>query len=427
MGSRLLALTLIVALASLAAAEDADVGYFWQITDVHLQPQYYEKASVREHCVAGDGDAGLYGTMDGACDLPQITADSAFQLMKLEKPEPDFIFYTGDMLPHDPLEYDEDDVIRYQANVTFYLEKYFPRVKAYPLLGNHDTLPRFQMYDYEYWLYDRTADTWSEYLSTDMQATFRKGGYYTTLITTGLRVIALNTAVLYYHNNFVNPANDSDPAGMFAWAKQVLDTAVANDEKVMMIYHIPVGFMSGVQCQFHEQYNDDFIKLLSPYHSIILGHINGHDHLDFYRLIGDQTPAGTSVSFTAGALTEYDVEKPRLRLFKYKRTAPFTVLDYTSWALDLHESNLIRTALWKKEYVASEDYAVSDLSSASMIGLLDTMWTNDTIFGNYISHWKGVEWVGKFCTPFKLCKRDVLCNVKYQTRVPLYDCLLQGY
>lgn len=119
------------------------------------------------------------------------------------------------------------------------------------------------MYDYEYWLFDDTAEVWSPFLTEDMQETFRVGGYYTAEISQGLRLVAINTPLYYTNNDQVDPNTDAgsvylrrkklmrlDPAGMLAWMTSVLDSAVSNGEKVVMSYHIPSGFVAGAGFQF---------------------------------------------------------------------------------------------------------------------------------------------------------------------------------
>ena len=65
------------------------------------------------------------------------------------------------------------------------------------------------MYDYEYWLYEDAANIWSSFLADDMKETFISGGFYTTLLTTGLRIIALNTVLYCNSNNQVDPETNT--------------------------------------------------------------------------------------------------------------------------------------------------------------------------------------------------------------------------
>ncbi|KAH3762334.1 sphingomyelin phosphodiesterase acid-like 3 [Pelomyxa schiedti] len=387
-------------------------GYFWHLTDIHYQPQYYEGASVVHKCISGNGTAGYWGSLDGPCDLPQTTLIDTFEFMRNTLPKPDFILYTGDMVPHEPLDMDDNGVIQYQNNITYYFQKYFPGITIFPILGNHDSHPEFQMYDYEYWLYDETAVAWSPFLDSNMQATFKQGGYYTKLISTGFRLVALNTAMYFTENDYIDPNIHSDPAGMMEWVDGILATAKANGERVLMIYHIPPGYNAGMLCQFYNVYNDLFVNTITPYSSIIVGHFMGHDHLDFLRLFGDQSqPSTISTGFVAGSLTPWDLANPRVRLFLYEKTAPFTLLDYISYQFDLVAANLRQESVWIEEYRATAEYDIPDLSGASMLQLYQNMQTNETLVDRYLSHWKGVAWVGDMCAPFSVCRDAAVCSI----------------
>ena len=56
------------------------------------------------------------------------------------------------------------------------------------------------------------------------------GGYYTTLIRQGLRVMGLNTNLLYSQDKLTNSA--VDPANMLQWMTETLTNARQNKEKV---------------------------------------------------------------------------------------------------------------------------------------------------------------------------------------------------
>eukprot|EP01105_Mastigella_eilhardi_P025495 TRINITY_DN6951_c0_g1_i1.p1 TRINITY_DN6951_c0_g1~~TRINITY_DN6951_c0_g1_i1.p1 ORF type:complete len:425 (-),score=105.24 TRINITY_DN6951_c0_g1_i1:65-1339(-) len=415
----------LLALACAASAEgdEGDVGYFWQVTDLHWQPAYVEGSSRLQECLRGSGDAGPYGSLAN-CDIPEATLRAAFEFMtSADQPAADFVLYTGDIVPHNPLDMDEDGVIAFQQNITYYMRKYFPDVPTFPLLGNHDSYPRFQMYATPYWLYERTAEAWSPLLSPyDAVDTFTAGGRYSAKVHDGLRIIGINTAVYYRENDYVN-GSETDPGGQLSWLSGVLANAESAGERVLLAYHVPVGFNAAV-CQMHEQYNEQLVKMFRLYSSIIVAHFSGHTHLDFYRLVGDLTPSDTSVAFTAGSLTSRDATNPRVRLFKYKRSAPFTLLDYQSYMLDLRTSNSRKTPMWSEEYRASTEYSLADLTVSSMIDLYQRLSANATLFSHYMSHWKGVDGAENICDLDSACGKTTLCDIAYTLKEPLAKCLM---
>lgn len=280
------------------------------------------------------------------------------------------------------------------------------------------------MWDYEYWLFDYTAEAWSPFLDSTMQATFVKGGYYTTIITPGLRLVAVNTALYYDKNLEVDPTIHTDPAGQIAWLTGVLTTAKQNNEKVFMIYHVPAGYNAGLTSQFYKTYNEMFVSSLDPYNSIIIGHFMGHDHLDMFRIFGDlTTPKLTSAGFAAGSLSPWYFANPRMRLFTYNNVSPFSLTDFTSYQYDVKEANANNRIDWYIEYIASIEYGLDDLSGASLVDLYHRMQENSTLVDVYLKHWKGVEWVGEMCAPFSVCREAAVCSIGSSMWVPWAACM----
>lgn len=62
------------------------------------------------------------------------------------------------------------------------------------------------------------------------------GGYYSTLIRPGLRVIGLNTNLLYSQNKLTGKS--ADPAQQFQWMTTKLIDARKNNEKVSALYTV---------------------------------------------------------------------------------------------------------------------------------------------------------------------------------------------
>ena len=78
----------------------------------------------------------------------------------------------------------------------------------------------------------------SVYLS--IHANNTTGGYYTTLVEKGLRLVSLNTNYGHKENIWLAIKNE-DPAGQLKWLVQVLLRAEKDGEKVHIIGHVPPG------------------------------------------------------------------------------------------------------------------------------------------------------------------------------------------
>ena len=75
---------------------------------------------------------------------------------------------------------------------------------------------------------------WSNWLPELTSSTIRYGGYYTTLIQPGLRLISINMNYCYIYNWWLL-YRSQDPASNLLWLSQVLEEAESRSEKVIKI------------------------------------------------------------------------------------------------------------------------------------------------------------------------------------------------
>jgi sphingomyelin phosphodiesterase len=64
-----------------------------------------------------------------------------------------------------------------------------------------------------------------------------RGGYYTTVIAKGLRLVSLNMNYCYY-NNFWLYIDPEDPEGQLHWLAQILQKSENINEKVRWLYYL---------------------------------------------------------------------------------------------------------------------------------------------------------------------------------------------
>jgi len=81
------------------------------------------------------------------------------------------------------------------------------------------------------WLYDEAARQWANWLPAEVSDTIRYGGYYTTIIKPGLRIVSMNMNYCYTFNWWAL-ARSQDPASGLLWLTRVLEEAEMNREKV---------------------------------------------------------------------------------------------------------------------------------------------------------------------------------------------------
>ncbi|GBM41306.1 Acid sphingomyelinase-like phosphodiesterase 3b, partial [Araneus ventricosus] len=137
-------------LASCVYTSDRISGYFWHITDTHVDQNYsrtgnaqnmcHEDLNISESKANNVSDNGLYGNY--LCDSPQYLINATVLSMKYIQSTPDFIIWTGDNLAHiEDLDVGWDITLESIRNTTLLLTSTFPNVPILPSIGNHDSFP----------------------------------------------------------------------------------------------------------------------------------------------------------------------------------------------------------------------------------------------------------------------------------------------
>ncbi|CAF4474473.1 unnamed protein product, partial [Rotaria magnacalcarata] len=75
------------------------------------------------------------------CDLPQWTAESMLKYLVQNEKQIDFIYFTGDIAPHDVWQQTQDKDLNEIFFTTQLLTETFPNKKIYPCVGNHESAP----------------------------------------------------------------------------------------------------------------------------------------------------------------------------------------------------------------------------------------------------------------------------------------------
>ncbi|XP_077443895.1 cyclic GMP-AMP phosphodiesterase SMPDL3A [Stigmatopora argus] len=406
-------------------ADPGDAGRFWHITDLHLDPTYHLAEDPTKVCFSSKGEpasrAGPFG--DFLCDSPYSLIQSAFEHMStLVKPN-DFIIWTGDSPPHVPVsELSTAMVIQVMSNMTQSIRKYFPNVTVLPAVGNHDYWPQDQMPTSTNDIYRAAARLWKPWLQDEALKTLSQGGFYTQLTRKGLRVVSVNS-VLYYGPDQVT-ANVTDPAGQFQWLEDTLKKADADAEKVLIISHIPVGylpFLANVTA-LREEHNERLVAIYRRYSRVITGHFYGHTHKDSVMVLLNEQGTPVNSLFVSAAVTPIKdasapySNNPAVRLYFYDKK-DHGILDIWQYFLNLTEANLRQRADWTLEYVMTDAFGLPDLRPVSLFRLGLEMWTRSEVFDTYFAHYTvGYDDrppCGGDCRAFQLCSLFFLDQATY--------------
>ncbi|KAM6964925.1 cyclic GMP-AMP phosphodiesterase SMPDL3A [Aplochiton taeniatus] len=406
------------------------IGRFWHVSDLHLDPTYHITEDPSKVCFSSKGvpasNPGLFG--DFMCDSPYTLIQSAFQHMSQVTPQPHFTIWTGDSPPHVPAgELSTDMVIQVISNMTKTIREHFPNMPVYPALGNHDYWPQDQFPTSTNAIYQAVAKIWEPWLQPDSLVTLKEGGFYSQLVRPGLRVLSLNT-ILYYSPNKVT-VNQTDPAGQFQWLQDTLDMAAQSQEKVLVIGHVPVGYLPYARgtTAIREADNERLVAIFRKYSDVIAGHFYGHTHRDSIMVLLDQQGKPVNSMFVSPAVTpiksinEPYSNNPAFRMYHYD-TRERVLLDIWQYYLNLTEANQEMKADWALEYIMTESFGLKDVQPESLLQLalsfqLPQAKTFDKYFNYFmVSYDNSVVCEGD-------CKTTQVCSALYMDHLSYSKCI----
>ncbi|CAF3726860.1 unnamed protein product [Rotaria sp. Silwood1] len=188
--------------------------------------------------------AGFWGDYRG-CDLPYWTAEAIVQYIAADI---DFVYFTGDLPPHNVWNQSRADQIYTINTINQLLVNTFPNKTFYSAVGNHEAAPSnlfptpIISRENISWLYEVLADSWIKLgLSADTRNSILRGAFYATVIHPGLRLVSLNMNYCASDNYWLF-INMTDPLGQLQWLVKWLQYAEDHEEKVHIIAHHPPRF-----------------------------------------------------------------------------------------------------------------------------------------------------------------------------------------
>ncbi|ALC44232.1 CG32052, partial [Drosophila busckii] len=440
-------------------------GYFWHISDLHLDSFYSSQGDIYRSCWqlghANNGAnelPGHYGHYN--CDSPWSLVESAVKNMKAKQGDNvEFVLWTGDALSHSAQPLSAQKQHELLRNITELLGRSFSSPFIFPVLGHEDGSSGLQKYK-------QMGELWRHWLPTEALVTFEQGGYYSIEQSKSpLRIVALNTnfmrqdyetesngrqSLRWPAEYYVEPKTESSTLSaqdqlqaeqQWLWLDEVLQKALSKGETVYIVGHMPPGVderqlgpqLSGQQ-SFTERNNRRYLELVRKYASVIQGQFFGHLHSDTFRLMYDvkgrsklrsiklspnsfdKQLLGTPISWLM--VTPSVVPRkaglgasnnPALRLYKFD-TSSGQLLDYTQYWLDLPLANRAQEPLWQLEYNLTHYYGLSEITPTELHNLAqrfsgkDVSWFNRYHRANAVRFQSGTPCLG-------LCMLNHYCAI----------------
>lgn len=405
------------------------------LADVHWDPDYQEGSNSNCDqplcCRATSGSlksptdaAGYWGDYRN-CDIPWRTVENTLAHMSKQHPDAAYIIWTGDLVPHDVWIKNKTENLYELGRLTTLFKKYFPGIPVYPTLGNHESRPVNvfappEITDEEFstsWLYKEAVKQWANWLPEETDSTILYGGYYTTLVKPGFRMVSMNMNYCYTLN-WWSLSNSKDPASGLLWLNGVLEKAEMDGEKVHIMSHIPPG-NSDCMAIFSREYN----KIINRFESTVTGQFFGHTHRDDFKVFYDtEDPSrATNVAFIGPSVTTFDFLNPGYKVYIIdgeRSNSTFGVLDHSTWFMNVTAANSDvstpgsqQEPIWQILYEARADYGLKSLRPKELDNLFNRMISDNALSQLYYrnNHKASDYWIAKGCD--RSCRTDLLCYV----------------
>uniref|UniRef100_H2YGP2 Sphingomyelin phosphodiesterase C-terminal domain-containing protein n=1 Tax=Ciona savignyi TaxID=51511 RepID=H2YGP2_CIOSA len=201
--------------------------------------------------------------------------------------------------------------------------------------------------------------------------------------------------------------NSVDPENQLQRCADVMHSAEAADERVLIISHRPTD-----GCMKPWSYN--YYNIINRYQDNIIAQLFGHAHTDEMKLYYDvnKRDRACAVGLIGPGFTTYSNLNSGYRVYVMEGDSPgskFDLLDARNYFLNITDANMKGTATWQYEYSFVDNYGVTDLTPPQLKQLVDRFDTDDKLFQLYHNHITKNEDLFNCDAE---CKQSTLCDIK---------------
>jgi len=369
-----------------------------QITDIHMDIFYTPNVSLKcgeTICcrpldpkfalIDEESDSqksGYWGTLAN-CDVPPWTVEAVLKYIG-EKIKPDIVVWLGDNIYSKFINVTKNTETDVLVQLTEKVKKFIGNNTAIlPVIGNHEAYP-IDTYNYhdtkkERWIHELLSSLWKDFFTPEALEQFNKTGYYTQLVKgyPNLRVIGLN-AILYIDNNAYSAYNSTDPLGQIEWLSTVLSDAEKNNERVIMLTHVPTCCDRGT-----EEATARMMTLLERYANIMVGVFAGHYHREYTRLLRsfyDNSPYG--FEFIGPSISTFDSVNTAFLEYELD-PVNYHIREVRKHLFDITESNKQNKPIINLAYNYTTEYGMAKFSPSEFEKFVSKIRTDADAFKKY--------------------------------------------
>ncbi|CDW80649.1 saposin b domain-containing protein [Stylonychia lemnae] len=361
------------------------------------------------------GPLGAYG-----CDIPIDVLTTMGDYINAEI-NPDVIFWTGDITPHDQWHYTVDYVTEYQTWLANFMKANFSDYVIYPLEGNHDFgEANSQSFIQPDPMLDINLKLWSEWLDENAQQQYAKAGYYTQklklkngTVFDKVNVVAINSQPCYQFNFYLWNERD-DPGGVLQWLNETLHAIEARGEIALFISHIPPGEKS---CLY--QWSIRYKAITDRFQHLIRFSIFGHVHEEIHNTVNavkSGKPIG--VQYWSGSVSTFSEINPSFRVFEFDLET-FLPVKISTYFLNLEEEN----PKWNFHHEMTDVYGMKDLSPSSFRNLSQRILNDEQTAVLYtVTKSQGAPQT-RTSVCDQACRQDAFCETTNNVYLEYKDCM----
>lgn len=403
----------------------AKTGFFLQITDAHYDESYYVSAPTQ----CPDGLLGMTCCQkmnvplpnstkamywgDYKCDTPMSLLNGTFFWINQYFPEIQFILWNGDSANHHITTQTCDDNIASVKTVTNVIQSFFPNIKTYPVIGNHDTFPvdQFGIKATMKKILGNYTLFWKNWLE-DASNTFNKYGFYSLMINKNVKLVALN-CLIDDTNNVMKPFFPELSDIQYYWFLDELDLSEKKGQTVWLHSHIPPG-----SSEASTNFTNRLINVMKNYSHIITNQFFGHTHEDHFHIYHDDNSKAIGHAYVSSSIVPIN-KNPAFRIYEYDINT-YEITNYMQYYLNLTQVNLSNIFNYTLLYNAKNAYFLDDLSTQSWSNLVDKFISRSSLLDDYIYRYNAAYY--PYNTPCNLsCQSNYICEINLINNCTSYN------
>lgn len=416
--------------------EQANNIHFLSLADIHFDPfngckespcpliknlQQAQVADWNSIFIKFDNDVQQY-RKDSTFNLLTSTLTEAKEIANKEQAR--FVIILGDFLGHDLRSYYKKYTKDYSlqgyqqfvkkifAFINLQLKNAFPDKDIFAVVGNNDSYKNDYYQDIDGAFFRDIGEQWSNFLQTanskaSFAKTFAHAGYYAVNSPDAkLRIIGLNTVL--FSKKARGAAVDLAAQQQLQWLQRELALAKNNQQKVIMLMHIPPGVDVYATFRFklftliefwRKKELTKFQDLLANYADNIAGLFAGHLHADWFQVLTFANTKGEVPLSGVPAVSPIFGNNPAFRVYQYSPSSA-QLNNYVTYFYSLREH-----LFWQKEYDFNALYnpKCQNCSLISGMKLLPKNPLHEKYYKNFYSVGEDAQPISKHYKPYYFC------------------------